>query len=149
MTTRTSRFPLRLPVSMKEALEKTIERDGTSMNWSLVIAAAEKIAAMETERFFEERRRCADRKAFRRILNRKGGEPQSPDDAIDGHRRRCGSSFMSSMVIRTARRPSGGSKRSRSNLILRCSSHRTDTGWSTAVLANGECKIGERMISNI
>jgi len=82
MTTRVSTFPLRLPVSMKTALEKISERDGTSMNQFLVIAAAEKIAAMETERFFAERRSRADRKAFRRILNRKGGEPPRPDDAI-------------------------------------------------------------------
>ncbi len=83
MTTRVSTFPLRLPVSMKAALEKISERDGTSMNQFLVIAAAEKIAAMETERFFEERRSRADRKAFRRILNRKGGEPPRREDAID------------------------------------------------------------------
>lgn len=83
MTTRVSTFPLRLPVSMKTALEKISERDGTSMNQFLVIAAAEKIAAMETERFFEERKDRADRKAFRRILNRKGGEPPRREDAIN------------------------------------------------------------------
>ncbi len=82
MTTRVSTFPLRLPVSMKTALEKISERDGTSMNQFLVVAAAEKIAAMETERFFEERKNRADRKAFRRILNRKGGEPPRREDAI-------------------------------------------------------------------
>lgn len=83
MTTRVSTFPLRLPVSMKTALEKISERDGTSMNQFLVVAAAEKIAAMETERFFEERKNRADHKAFRRILNRKGGEPPRREDAID------------------------------------------------------------------
>lgn len=83
MKTRTFTFPLRLPVSMKTALEKISERDGTSMNQFLVIAAAEKIAAMETERFFEERSKRADRKAFRRILSRKGGEPPCPEDRID------------------------------------------------------------------
>lgn len=83
MTTRVSTFPLRLPVSMKAALEKISKRDGTSLNQFLVIAAAEKIAAMETERFFAERRGRGDRKAFRRILNRKGGEPPRPEDVID------------------------------------------------------------------
>lgn len=82
MTTRVSTFPLRLPVSMKTALEKISERDGTSMNQFLVIAAAEKIAAMETERFFAERKNRADRKAFRRILNRKRGEPPRPEDTV-------------------------------------------------------------------
>jgi hypothetical protein len=57
MTTRVATFPLRLPVSMK--------------------------AAMETERFFAERRARADDAAFLRILNREGGEPPRPEDSID------------------------------------------------------------------
>ena len=83
MTTRVSTFPLRLPVSMKAALEEISKRDGTSLNQFLVVAAAEKMAAMETERFFAERKGRTDRKAFRRILNRKGGEAPRPEDAID------------------------------------------------------------------
>lgn len=46
-------------------------------------AAAEKIAAMQTEEFFLTRRNRADREAFRRILNRQGGEAPSPEDAWD------------------------------------------------------------------
>ncbi len=83
MTTRVATFPLRLPVSLKAALDKIAERDGTSLNQFLVIAAAEKISAMETERFFAERRARADREAFRRILNRKGGEPPRPEDTLE------------------------------------------------------------------
>ena len=83
MTTRVAAFPLRLPVSIKAAVEKISERDGTSMNQFLVIAAAEKIAAMETESFFMERRERADDEAFLRILNRKGGEPPRSEDTID------------------------------------------------------------------
>ena len=83
MTTRVSTFPLRLPLLMKAALEKISKRDGTSLNQFLVIAAAEKISAMETERFFEERKGRADRNAFRRILNRKGGEPPRAEDAVE------------------------------------------------------------------
>ena len=82
MTTRVATFPLRLPVSLKAALEKISERDGTSMNQFLVIAAAEKIAAMETENFFAERKMRANDKAFLRILNRKGGELPRPEDTI-------------------------------------------------------------------
>ncbi len=83
MTTRVATFPLRLPVSLKAALEKIAERDGTSLNQFLVIAAAEKIAAMETENFFAERRERADDAAFLRILNRKGGDPPRPEDRIE------------------------------------------------------------------
>jgi hypothetical protein len=43
-------------------------------------AAAEKLAAMQTEEFFMERRNRADRDAFRRILNRVGGASPSPGD---------------------------------------------------------------------
>ena len=83
MTTRVATFPLRLPVSLKAELEKLSKRDGTSMNQFLVIAAAEKIAAMETEEFFAERRRRADDEAFLRILNREGGEKPRPEDRIE------------------------------------------------------------------
>ena len=80
MTTRTSTFPLRLPHSLKAAVEELSARDGTSMNQFLVVAAAEKLAAMQTEAFFEERRARADRAAFRTILNRDGGEPPREGD---------------------------------------------------------------------
>jgi hypothetical protein len=83
MTTKIATFPLRLPVSLKTALETISDRDGTSMNQFLVVAAAEKIAAMHTEEFFLARRTRADRDALRRILNRQGGESPSPEDAWD------------------------------------------------------------------
>ncbi|HZB89089.1 MAG TPA: hypothetical protein VE291_10555 [Terracidiphilus sp.] len=83
MTTRVSTFPLRLPVSLKAALETISERDGTSINQFRVVAAAEKIAAMQTEEFFLERRGRADREAFLRILNREGGEAPGPEDRIE------------------------------------------------------------------
>jgi hypothetical protein len=82
MTTQVSTFPLRLPVSLKTALETITDRDGTSINQFLVVAAAEKIAAMQTEEFFLSRRNRADREAFRRILNRQGGEAPRPDDEL-------------------------------------------------------------------
>jgi hypothetical protein len=83
MTSKVAIFPLRLPVSLKTALESISDRDGTSINQFLVVAAAEKIAAMQTEEFFLNRRNRADREAFRRILNRQGGEPPSPADSWD------------------------------------------------------------------
>jgi hypothetical protein len=83
MTTRIATFPLRLPVSLKTALESISDRDGTSINQFLVVAAAEKIAAMQTEEFFLTHRTRSDREAFRRILNRQGGEPPSPEVAWD------------------------------------------------------------------
>jgi hypothetical protein len=83
MTTRTGTFPLRLPLSLKAAVEQISERDGTSMNQFLVVAAAEKVSAMQTEEFFAARKARVDRKAFRRILNRVGGKPPRDDDKVE------------------------------------------------------------------
>jgi len=83
MTSKTGVFPLRLPLSLKAAVERMSAMDGTSMNQFLVVAAAEKIAAMEAERFFAERRARSNHEAFLRILNREGGEPPRPDDVIE------------------------------------------------------------------
>jgi hypothetical protein len=80
--TKTSTYPLRLPVSLKVALEKLSKQDGTSMNQFVVTAVAEKISALNTAAFFAERRGNGDRQTFRRILNRKGGEPPRPGDEL-------------------------------------------------------------------
>ena len=82
MKTKTSAYSLRLPLSLKAAVEKLAKQDGTSVNQFVVMAVAEKICAMQTATFFEERRGKADRKAFRRILQRRGGEPPRPGDEL-------------------------------------------------------------------
>lgn len=46
-------------------------------------AKAKKISAMETQSFFADRQARADRDAFLRILNRRGGEQPRPEDSID------------------------------------------------------------------
>jgi hypothetical protein len=80
--TKSGTYPLRLPVSLKIALEKLSKQDGTSMNQFVVTAVVEKISALNTATFFDERRGKGDRQAFRRILNRKGGEPPRPGDEV-------------------------------------------------------------------
>jgi hypothetical protein len=57
MSNKVSTFSLRLPLSLKAAIEKIATADGTSMNQFLVIAAAEKLTAIQTtEAFFAERK---------------------------------------------------------------------------------------------
>ena len=68
MKTKTSTFPLRLPVSLKSAVEKLAAEDGVSMNQFVTMAVAEKVSALNTVEFFAERKAQADRAAFRRIL---------------------------------------------------------------------------------
>jgi len=77
----TSTYPLRLPKSLKAEVAKVAKRDGTSINQFIAIAVAEKISALETERFFAERAKQADMEAFRAILFRPGGEsPRTGDE---------------------------------------------------------------------
>jgi hypothetical protein len=77
----TSTYPLRLPRSVKAAVEKLAREEGISINQFVATAVAEKLAVMNTAAFFAERRGRADLKAFKRLLNRKGGEaPRAGDE---------------------------------------------------------------------
>lgn len=78
--TKSSIYSLRLPRSLKAAVEEASKKEGTSINQFVVMAVAEKVSAMNTVEFFRERGTAADREAFRRILNREGGEPPRPGD---------------------------------------------------------------------
>jgi hypothetical protein len=78
----TSTYPLRLPKSLKENVAKVAKRDGTSINQFIAIAVAEKISALETEKFFAERAKNADMEAFRAIIFRPGGEPPRTGDEL-------------------------------------------------------------------
>ena len=81
MSNKTSTYPLRLPVSLKAALEQLSKQDGININQFVVTAVAEKVSAMNTAAFFEARAAKADRAAFRRILDRDGGEdPRNGDE---------------------------------------------------------------------
>ena len=82
MKTKTSTFPLRLPVSLKSAVEKLAAEDGVSMNQFVAMAVAEKVSALNTVEFFAERKAKADLSAFRQILDRKGGEPPRSGDEL-------------------------------------------------------------------
>jgi len=74
-------YPLRLPRSLKKAVERLSKEDGTSINQFVATAVAEKVSALETARFFEDRRARADFKAFDKILKRRGGQlPREGDE---------------------------------------------------------------------
>ena len=74
-------YPLRLPRSIRAAVEQISSQDGTSINQFVNTAVAEKLAAMATATYFEERRNRADLVAFDRLMARPGGvEPQAGDE---------------------------------------------------------------------
>ncbi|MDE1146358.1 MAG: toxin-antitoxin system HicB family antitoxin [Azospirillaceae bacterium] len=80
MSTKTSTYPLRLPVSIKAEAERLAAEDGTSLNQFVATAVAEKLAALRTAAFFDERRGKGDGDAFRRLLTRDGGQAPGAGD---------------------------------------------------------------------
>ena len=78
----TQTYPLRLPRSLKQAVERLSRADGTSMNQFVATAVAEKVSALETARFFVDRKARADFKAFDKIMKRRGGKPPRSGDEI-------------------------------------------------------------------
>lgn len=79
----TATYPLRLPRSIKAAVELAAQNEGTSMNQFVATAVAEKLAALNTATYFSERKSRADMAAFKRILSRKGGtQPREGDERV-------------------------------------------------------------------
>ncbi len=76
-----SNYALRLPASLKRELEKVAREDGTSLNQLIVTAVAEKLSALRTTDFFEERRARADVETALEVMTRERGEyPRDGDE---------------------------------------------------------------------
>jgi hypothetical protein len=76
-----STYPLRLPRSIKAAVEKMAQSEGISMNQFVATAVAEKLAVLGAATYFSERKGRADIERFKRILRRGGGEsPREGDE---------------------------------------------------------------------
>jgi uncharacterized protein (DUF1778 family) len=82
LMTQFGRYPLRLPQSLKRAVADAAARDGISINQFIMLAVAEKLAVIDTVRFFAERSERADLERFDQLLNRQGGEPPQPGDEV-------------------------------------------------------------------
>jgi len=80
--TQVSTYPLRLPKSVKAAAEQVARDEGISLNQFVATAVAEKLSALNTARFFAERRERADLQAFRALLTRTGGAEPQPGDEL-------------------------------------------------------------------
>jgi hypothetical protein len=78
----TRTYPLRLPRSLKEAVERLSREDRTSINQFVATAVAEKVSALQTAKFFADRRARADFKAFDRIMKRRRGSAPRDGDEI-------------------------------------------------------------------
>ena len=64
-------YPLRLPRSLKEAVERLSREDRTSINQFVATAVAEKVSALQTARYFADR-----------TMRRRGGCPPREGDEI-------------------------------------------------------------------
>ena len=80
--TETMTYPLRLPRSLKRAVERQSKEDRTSINQFVATAVAEKLSALQTVEFFADRKASADFKAFDKLMKRRGGRPLRVGDEM-------------------------------------------------------------------
>ena len=76
----TSNYALRLLASLKTEAEKVAAAEGTTLNQFINVAVAEKLAALRTARYFEERASRANLDVFDRLMEQAGDEPPRPGD---------------------------------------------------------------------
>jgi hypothetical protein len=74
---------LRLPESLHNQLKETARREGISINQFISTAVAEKLAALMTVEYLEERARRGDRSRFERVLSRIPDAEPDPNDRLD------------------------------------------------------------------
>jgi hypothetical protein len=80
---RKANFALRLQPSLMDEARKAAESEGVALNQLINVALAEKVSALRTEEYFQERIRRADRAKTLRILDRAGkGNPPREGDEI-------------------------------------------------------------------
>lgn len=76
----TSNYALRLLASLKAEAEKVAATDGTTLNQFINVAVAEKLAALRTAHYFEERASRANLDVFDRLMEQASDEPPRPGD---------------------------------------------------------------------
>jgi hypothetical protein len=83
-----SNYALRLPISLKRAVEEVAREDGTTLNQFIVSAVAEKLAVLKTADYFAGRATRADFAGFDRLMRSRGGEAPQPNDEFPGSYRK-------------------------------------------------------------
>ncbi len=78
-----STLGLRLPASLHKQLKVVAERDGVSINPFIATAVAEKLSALMTADYLEERAARGDRARFDRGLARVCEVPPDEEDRIE------------------------------------------------------------------
>lgn len=85
---RKSNIALRLQPSLLEEARKVAETEGVALNQLINVAVAEKLSALRTESYFEERAARASIPRALAILQRAGaGKPAAKGDALPKRRK--------------------------------------------------------------
>ena len=77
-----STLSLRLPDSLHNQIRVLAKRDGVSINQLIASAAAEKVAALLTEEYLEERANRGSRKRYDAALARVPDVAPRPEDTL-------------------------------------------------------------------
>lgn len=80
--TTLSNYALRLQTSIMDELRTVVETEGTTINQFINVAVAEKLTALRTEQYFQERAARANRSDFMEILSRAGSEEPREGDEL-------------------------------------------------------------------
>lgn len=75
-----SQVALRLPDSLHQYAKQLAAEDSASLNQFIVTAVAEKISALNTEAFFQQRAALSNREKFDRVLAKVADRPPVPGD---------------------------------------------------------------------
>ena len=77
-----SALSLRLPNSIHRHIKEIATKEGVSINQFISSAVSEKISALMTEDFLKERAKRADRKEFKKILDKVPARPPIKGDEL-------------------------------------------------------------------
>lgn len=77
-----SAISLRLPESLHKQARELAEREGISINQLIATALAEKMSALLTGEYLEERAARADRRKFERVLGKVRDRAPVPGDEL-------------------------------------------------------------------
>lgn len=75
-----SALSLRLPNSLHRHIKEIAQQEGVSINQFIASAVSEKISAIMTEEYLEQRAKRADNKKFTEILDKVPNRPPIPGD---------------------------------------------------------------------
>ena len=74
---------LRIPNSLHATVKQLVKKEGVSMNQFITVALAEKVSAIATEEYLEERARRGDREKFLAAMAKVPDvEPQDDRDRL-------------------------------------------------------------------